>query len=122
MALRRSIGDVFIIVKGFVGWTDERISFTVKHLCKFRNDSLEQGSAKLFSESSKPTVHRQNRSQYLQTDAMIRAGERSIENTLFSSTKGLRTGFAKDVLTKKETVFRLSLWWARRDLNLRHPA
>ena len=45
-----------------------------------------------------------------------------MENTLFSSTKGLRTGFGQDVLTKKETVFRLSLWWARRDLNLRHPA
>ena len=25
--------------------------------------------------------------------------------------------FGKDVLTKKETVFRLSLWWARWDLN-----
>ena len=40
-----------------------------------------------------------------------------MENTLFSSTKGLCTGFGQDVLTKKETVFRLSLWWARRDLN-----
>ena len=122
MALRRSIGDVFIIVKGFVGWTDEEVIVTVKYLCKFRKDSLEQGTAKLFSESSKPTVHRQNRWQYLQTDATIRAGKKGLNNSAFSSTKGLCTGFAKDVLTKKETVFRLSLWWARRDLNLRHPA
>ena len=52
-----------------------------------------------------------------QLDVMIRAGEKVLNNAAFSSTKGLRTGFAKDVLTKKETVFRLSLWWARRDLN-----
>ena len=73
-------------------------------------------------ESSKPTVHRQNRWQYLQIDATIGAGEKGPNNSTFSSPKGLRTGFGKDVLTKKETVFRLSLWWARRDLNLRHEA
>ena len=59
----------------------------------------------LVSEVSKPTVHRQNRWQYLQIDATIGAGERSIENTLFSSAKGLCTAFAKDVLTKKRQSF-----------------
>ena len=76
-----------------------------KYLYKFRKDGLAQGSAKLFSEAPKPTAHRQNRWQYLQTDATIRAGEKGLNNSAFSSTKGLCTGFGQDELTKKRQSF-----------------
>ena len=60
-----SIGDLFIIIGKLVGRTDEGVTVTVKYLCKFRKSNPGQGSVELFSEVSKPTVHRQNRSQYL---------------------------------------------------------
>ena len=108
--------DITLFHRGYLHYckricrcTDEEVIVTVKYLCKFCNDSLEQGSAKLFLEASKPTMHRQNRSQYLQIDVTIRVGEKEMNNSVISSKKGLRTGFGKDVLTKKDSLSTVSL-------------
>ena len=49
-----------------------------------------------------------------------RSFDRITKKPLDLQTRWKSRGFSRfgdDVLTKKETAFRLSLWWARRDLN-----
>ena len=59
----------------------------------------------------------QNRCKQLQMDLQnAKRTKKPLVSKSHWKTRGFNR-FVDDVLTKKETVFRLSLWWARRDLN-----
>ena len=52
-------------------------------------------------------------------EACLQQTKKPLGFLLIRNSRGFN-GFGKDRLTKKETVFRLSLWCARRDLNSRN--